>query len=210
MLVTARGLRDLLRLEALALEHVEEVGVAAEVQLVGAVDAHAAVRRTGCVSTRCVIVAPTCDLMSSPITGRPFFSKRCCQYCSRAMNTGMQFTNAQPASSTCSTYHLVASSEPDRQVVHHDVGARCRCSSLTMSTVEPGAFWMILRQVLAEAVVRHAALHGRRRSAAPSANTSVLFGHVEDRLGDVLADLVLVDVDRGRRSRRRGCGSRPG
>ncbi len=63
-------------------------------------------------STRCVIVAPTCDLMSSPITGRPFFSKRCCQYFSRAMNTGMQFTNAQPASRICSTYHLVASSEP--------------------------------------------------------------------------------------------------
>jgi hypothetical protein len=36
-------LADLLRLEALALEHVEEVGVAAEVQLVGAVDPHAAV-----------------------------------------------------------------------------------------------------------------------------------------------------------------------
>ena len=31
---------------------------------------------------------------------------------SEAMNTGMQLTNPQPASSTCSTYHLVASSEP--------------------------------------------------------------------------------------------------
>ena len=28
------------------------------------------------------------------------------------MKTGMQFTNAQPASSICSMYHLVASSEP--------------------------------------------------------------------------------------------------
>ena len=31
---------------------------------------------------------------------------------SRAMKTGIQFTKAQPASSTCSTYHFVASSEP--------------------------------------------------------------------------------------------------
>src|SRR6478735_7384058 len=28
------------------------------------------------------------------------------------MNTGMQLTKPQPASSTCSTYHLVACSEP--------------------------------------------------------------------------------------------------
>jgi hypothetical protein len=64
------------------------------------------------VSTRWVIVAPTCDLMSSPMIGRPFSSKRRCQYFSRAMKTGMQLTIAQPASSTCSAYHFVAISEP--------------------------------------------------------------------------------------------------
>ena len=37
------GLRDLLRLEPLAFEHVEEVGVAAGVELIGAIDAHAPV-----------------------------------------------------------------------------------------------------------------------------------------------------------------------
>ena len=37
------GLADLLGLETLALEHVQEVGVAPEVELVGAVDAHPAV-----------------------------------------------------------------------------------------------------------------------------------------------------------------------
>src|SRR5216683_1044169 len=79
-------------------------------------------------STRCVMVAPTCDLMSSPITGRPFFSKRRCQYGSRAMNTGMQFTNAQPASRICSTYHFVASSEPTvrHPALHRDAGPRHR------------------------------------------------------------------------------------
>ncbi len=64
------------------------------------------------VRTRWEIVAPTCDLMSSPMIGTPASSKRRCQYGSRAMNTGMQFTIAQPALRICSTYHLVASSEP--------------------------------------------------------------------------------------------------
>ena len=32
--------------------------------------------RKSVVSTRCVIVAPTCDLMSSPMIGTPAFSKR--------------------------------------------------------------------------------------------------------------------------------------
>ena len=57
-------------------------------------------------------MAPTWDLMSSPTIGSPAFLKRLFQYSSRAMNTGMQFTKPQPASRICSTYHLVASSEP--------------------------------------------------------------------------------------------------
>ncbi len=64
------------------------------------------------VSTRWTMVAPTCDLMSSPMIGRPFSWKRSCQYCSRAMKTGMQLTRPQPASKICSTYHLVAISLP--------------------------------------------------------------------------------------------------
>ena len=61
---------------------------------------------------RCTMVAPTWDLMSSPMIGIPRFSKRPRQYGSRARKTGMQFTKAQPASSTCSAYHLTASSLP--------------------------------------------------------------------------------------------------
>ena len=57
-------------------------------------------------------VAPTCDLMSSPMIGSPACSNRRCQYASRAMKTGMQLTIAQPASRICSAYHFVASSEP--------------------------------------------------------------------------------------------------
>ncbi len=37
------GLRDFLAFQAFALEHVQEIGVAAEVELVGAIDAYAAI-----------------------------------------------------------------------------------------------------------------------------------------------------------------------
>src|SRR5438552_2808362 len=42
------------------------------------------------VKTRWVIVAPTCDLMSSPMTGSLRSANRFCQYGSRPMNTGTQ------------------------------------------------------------------------------------------------------------------------
>ena len=64
------------------------------------------------VSTRCVIVAPTCDLMSSPMIGRPALLEAALPVRLAAMKTGMQFTIAQPASRICSAYHFVASSEP--------------------------------------------------------------------------------------------------
>ena len=44
-----------------------------------AVEVDAALAEQADVSTRCVIVAPTCDLMSSPMIGRPRSSKRRCQ-----------------------------------------------------------------------------------------------------------------------------------
>ncbi len=58
------------------------------------------------------MVAPTCDLMSSPMIGRPRSAKRLSHSGREAMNTGTQLTKAQPASSTCCAYHCVAFSEP--------------------------------------------------------------------------------------------------
>src|SRR5207302_3363662 len=94
-------------------------------------------------SERWTIVAPTWDLMSSPTIGRPAFLNRLFQYGSRAMKTGMQFTNPHPASSTCSTYHFVACSEPTGR---YDTTTSVRVSRRmsTMSAVGPGAlviFW---------------------------------------------------------------------
>ena len=52
------------------LEHVQEVGVAAGVELVGALEGDAAVAEQCAPATRCTIVAPTWLLMSSPTSGR--------------------------------------------------------------------------------------------------------------------------------------------
>ena len=81
------------------------------------------------------------------------------------MNTGMQLTKAQPASSTCSTYHLVASSRAHRQVVDHHVGLGV-LQQLDDVGRRAGRLLDDLRQVLAQAVVGHAALHRDARAAA--------------------------------------------
>ena len=47
---------------------------------------------------RCTIVAPTWDLMSSPMIGTPAASNLAAHSGSEAMNTGMALTNATPAS----------------------------------------------------------------------------------------------------------------
>ena len=71
--------------------------------------------------------------------GKPRSRKRLAQYSELAMNTGMPFTKAAPASSTCSTYHLVAISEPTgRKLMTTSVPVSLRI--LTMSAVGPGAF----------------------------------------------------------------------
>ena len=54
------------------------------------------------LSTRWTMVAPTCDLMSSPMIGTPAFSKRSAHSGRPAMNTGRQFTKATPALRACS------------------------------------------------------------------------------------------------------------
>ena len=114
-----------LRLEPLALEHVEEVGVAAEVQLVGALELARRGRWNRRVSMRWTIVAPTCDLMSSPMIGRP----RLLEAAAPVLLAGDEDRDAvdearsRPASA-CSTYHLVASSEPTGRYVTTHVGLR--------------------------------------------------------------------------------------
>src|SRR4051794_20801156 len=57
------------------------------------------------------------------------------------MNTGTQLTKAQPAASTCSTYHFVASSEPTGRY-ETTTSVRVSCRMRTTSAVSPGALVM--------------------------------------------------------------------
>ena len=66
-----------------------------------------------------------------------------------------------------------------------------------MSSVSPGAFVDDLRDVLAEAVVRHAAVDGDARLRHVGELDRVVRMR-PDRVGEVLADLVRGDVERGR------------
>src|SRR4030042_2054738 len=74
--------------------------------------------------------------MSSPIMGSPASAKRLYQYGSRAMKTGIQLTKPQPADSTCSMYHLVASSLPTGRKFT-TISVFVSLSMPTMSAVAP-------------------------------------------------------------------------
>ncbi len=124
-----------------------------------------------------MMVAPTCDFTSSPTIGRPFSSKRRCQYGSRAMKTGMQLTNAQPASSTCSTYHLVAISLPTGRKLTTTWVCVSRRMPL-MSAVLPGALVIICERYWPRpscVIPRWTGMPSR----GTSANFTVLFGAVK-------------------------------
>ena len=114
---------------------------------------------------RWTIVAPTCDLMSSPMIGRPAFSKRSLQYFSRAMKTGMQLTKAQPACERLLDVPLGRLLGADGQVVDEDVGLRLLEDADDVGG-RAGGLRDDLAEVLAEAVVRHAAVHRARPCAA--------------------------------------------
>ena len=95
-----------------ALEHVEEVGVAADVQLHRLVEVDAAlaeearehaVRDRG-ADLRLDVVADDRQAL--------LLEAAAASTASRAMKTGMQLTIAQPASRHCSAYHFAAISEP--------------------------------------------------------------------------------------------------
>src|SRR5947199_210845 len=83
--------------------------------------------------------------MSSPMTGSLRSAKRLAQYGCEAMKTGMQLTSAQPASRTCSTYHLDAlhqgrrtvadadDANPQRLTVLHGALPHCADARITVS-----------------------------------------------------------------------------
>ena len=100
-----------------------------------------------------------------------------------------------PAWRACSTYHLVACSRTDRQVADHDVDLALLEDADDVGR-GPGRLLDDLAQVLAQAVVGHPALDGDAGVGDLLEDERVVRLRV-DRLGQVLADLVLVDVEGG-------------
>ena len=69
------------------------------------------------------MVAPTCDLMSSPMIGTPASVNLAAQAGSEAMNTGRALTNATPGVERALRVVAVRLLRADRQVGHQHVGA---------------------------------------------------------------------------------------
>ena len=115
------GLRDLLGLEALALEHVLEVHVAAHVELVGAVERQAPVLEQAGED-------PVDDgratwlLMSSPTIGTPASRNLRAHSGSEAMNTGMALTKRHPGLEAGLGVEALGLLGADREVADQHVG----------------------------------------------------------------------------------------
>ena len=108
----------------------------------------------------------------------------------------MQFTIAQPAARICSAYHLVASSEPTgRKLTTTSVPVSLRMP--TTSSVSPGAF-----VTTSDRYLPMPSCVMPRETVMPvfgtSANSVRVVRVRPDRVGEVLADLVRGDVERGR------------
>ena len=180
---------------------------------------------------RCVIVAPTWLLMSSPTIGTPASVNFCAHSGSLAMNTGIAFTNADAGVEARLRVVALRLLGADRQVAHEHVGAACRAAPARRRPARPAT----------PRRSRGSTCRGRRTSGARCTcdaeladvgelDRVVLAG--EDRLAEVETDLGGVDVERGdeldvadvvaaehdvhearaRRRRDRRCGStrRPG
>ena len=140
-----------------------------------------------------MIVAPTCDLMSSPMIGRPFSSNR------------SRVVAALRDEDRHAVHHRAARLQDllrvplrrlfgaDGEVVDDDVGAGLLEDADHVVGVA-GRLLDDLGDVLAEPVVRHAARHGDARLRHVGELDRVVRVR-PDRLGQLLADLVLGDVE---------------
>jgi hypothetical protein len=126
---------------------------------------------------------------------------------SRAMNTGMQLTNAAAGLEHLLDVPLGRLLGSDRQVVHHHVGLGLAQQAHDVDG-RAGRLLDDLREVLAEAVVGHAALH-RHAGLRHLGEHQVLLGQVTIA-SDSPCRPCSCRCRSPPRSRRRGCGSRRG
>ncbi len=188
------GLRDLLRLQPLALEHVQEVGVAAEVQLVGPVEADAAIHEQAgqdAVADRRADLA--LDVVADDrqaLLGEAALPVRLAADEDRdrvdEADAGLERLLDVPLRRLLGT---------DRQVRDHDVDLALLEDADDVGR-RAGRLLDDLAEVLAEAVVGHAPLDRDVELRDLLEDERVVRLRV-DRFRQVLADLVLVDVEGG-------------
>ena len=146
-------------------------------------------------SMRCTIVAPTCDLMSSPTIGSPCLVEALRPVVLARDEHGDAVHEAAAGLEDLLDVPLGRLLGADRQVGDDDVGLR-----LLEDLHDVGGLARRLRdlllEVLAETVVRHAAVDGHAEVRHVGELDGVVLAG-PDRLGEVLADLVLVDVECG-------------
>ena len=188
------GLADLLGLETLALEHVQEVRVAAEVELIGAVEADTAVHEQAgqdAVGDRRADLA--LDVVADDrqaFLGEPALPVRLTPDEHRD-----RVDEADAGAQRLLDVPLGRLLGADRQVRHHHVDLALLEDADDVGR-RAGRLLDDLREVLPEAVVGHAALD-RDAEVRDLLEDVRVVGLLVDRLREVLADLVLVDVERG-------------
>ena len=146
-------------------------------------------------SVRWTIVAPTCDLMSSPTIGRPAFWKRLRPVVLLGDEHRDAVHEAAAGLEDLLDVPLGRLLGADREVGDDHVGLRL-LEDLDDVVGLARRLRDLLLEVLAEAVVRHAAVHGHVEVRHVGELDRVVLAR-PDRLGEVLADLVGVDVERG-------------
>ena len=148
-----------------------------------------------------MIVAPTCDLISSPITGRPFFSKRAAP----VFFAGDEDRNAidKPAAGFQHLLDIPLGGffGADRKIIHDDIGSGVFQQLGDINGITRG-FFDNLREIIAEPVVGHAA-HDFDTGLGDGGKLEGVVRLGEDGIGEILADFVLVDINGGRRIRYR-------
>ena len=144
---------------------------------------------------RWTIVAPTCDLMSSPTIGRPGLLEAGRPVVLLGDEHGDAVHEAAAGLEDLLHVPLGRLLGADRQVGDDHVGLRL-LEDLHDVVGLARRLRDLLLEVLAEPVVRHAAVDGHAEVRhVGELDRVVLAG--PDRLGEVLADLVRVDVERG-------------
>src|SRR3990170_508615 len=186
-------LADLLGLEALALEHVQEVRVAAEVQLVGPIKAYAAIHEQ---AGQHAVADRGADLALDVVTDdrQAGFRESALPVRLATDEDGNGIDERDAGAERLLDIPLGRLFAPDREVGNHDVDLALLEDPDDVGR-RPGGLLDDLAEVLPEAVMGHPALDLDAHVRDLLKDERVVRLHI-DRLRDVLADLVLVDIER--------------